>query len=88
MDAHVLSPYNYLESKETAAVSTSTLTSKGQTTIPQEVRSAVGLKPGDQIHYTVFADGTILMRAKTRHIRDIARPAPRGKKVAVEQMSR
>ena len=31
----------------------STLTSKGQTTIPSEVREALNLRPGDKISYEV-----------------------------------
>ena len=33
----------------------STVTSKGQTTIPREVRDGLGLKPGDRMFY--FPDG-------------------------------
>jgi AbrB family looped-hinge helix DNA binding protein len=31
----------------------STMTSKGQTTIPSEVREALGLKPGDKLEYSI-----------------------------------
>ena len=34
----------------------STLTSKGQTTLPKEVREALGLKPGDKVRYLVTGD--------------------------------
>lgn len=43
-----------------------TLTSKGQTTIPLGVRTAAKLKAGDRIHFTVLADGTIILRVKSR----------------------
>jgi antitoxin PrlF len=66
----------------------STLTSKGQTTIPQEVRSAANLQPGDRMHFTVLADGTIIMRVKNRSIRDIAIKVPKARKVTAEQMNR
>jgi antitoxin PrlF len=65
-----------------------TVTSKGQTTIPLAVRTAARLKPGDRIHFTVLADGTIILRAKNRSIRDIAVKAPARKQVAAEDMSR
>jgi antitoxin PrlF len=39
-----------------------TITSKGQTTIPKEVRTAANLKSGDRIHFTVLEDGTIIVR--------------------------
>ena len=65
-----------------------TLTSKGQTTIPLEVRTAAKLKAGDRIHFTVLADGTIILRVKNRSIRDIAIKPPTRRRVSVEQMTR
>ena len=41
----------------------SKLTSKGQTTIPKEVRDALHLKAGDAISYVVRPDGGIELRA-------------------------
>ena len=38
-----------------------TVTSKGQTTIPKDIRAAANLKPGDRIHFTVLEDGTIIV---------------------------
>jgi len=38
----------------------SKLTSKAQTTIPQAVRTALGLKPGDDIAY-VIEDGRVVV---------------------------
>jgi AbrB family looped-hinge helix DNA binding protein len=40
----------------------STMTSKGQTTIPVEIRRRLGLKPGDQLIYEE-QDGEIILRA-------------------------
>ena len=65
-----------------------TLTSKGQATIPLEVRTAARLKTGDRIHFTVLADGTIILRVKNRSIRDIAIKPPKRKRISVEQMNR
>jgi antitoxin PrlF len=65
-----------------------TLTSKGQVTIPLEVRTAARLKTGDRIHFTVLADGTIILRVKNRSIRDIAIKPPTRKRISVEQMNR
>jgi AbrB family looped-hinge helix DNA binding protein len=65
-----------------------TLTSKGQATIPLEVRTAARLKAGDRIHFTVLADGTIILRVKNRSIRDIAIKPPTRKRISVEQMNR
>ena len=65
-----------------------TITSKGQTTIPKEVRAAANLKSGDRIHFTVLEDGTIIVRVKSRSIRDIAFKPPGGKHVSIAQMTR
>ena len=43
----------------------STLTSKGQTTVPKAIRERLRLKPGDRITFTPMPDGTVLMRVKT-----------------------
>ena len=42
---------------------TSKLTSKSQTTIPQSVRRALGLSPGDQIAYEISNGRVIITRA-------------------------
>ena len=49
-----------------------TLTSKGQTTIPKEIREKLGLKPGTKLHFNLMPDGTISVRAKTGTILDLA----------------
>jgi AbrB family looped-hinge helix DNA binding protein len=38
----------------------STITKKGQTTIPGEVREALNIKPGDRLEYTVEGDHAII----------------------------
>ena len=38
------------------------ITAKGQTTIPQEVRSALHVAPGDLIAWDVSADGSATVR--------------------------
>ncbi|MCL7466621.1 type II toxin-antitoxin system PrlF family antitoxin [Phaeovulum sp. NW3] len=37
----------------------STVTSKGQTTLPKEVRTALGLSPGDRLRYMILDDGEV-----------------------------
>lgn len=69
-------------------MSFATVTSKGQTTIPKDVRTAANLKAGDRIHFTVLQDGTIIIRVKNRSIRDIAIKPPGGKRVSIAQMNR
>jgi antitoxin PrlF len=65
-----------------------TVTSKGQTTIPKDIRAAANLKAGDRIHFTVLEDGTIIIRVKNRSIRDIAIKSPGRKRVSIAQMNR
>jgi len=66
----------------------STVTSKGQTTIPKGVRNAANLRAGDRIHFTVLDDSTILVRVKNRSVKEIAIKAPRRKNVSVTDMDR
>jgi len=49
-----------------------TLTSKGQTTIPKEIRDELGMKPGDKITFTLMPDATVVMRVKSKKIADLA----------------
>jgi antitoxin PrlF len=44
---------------------TSKLTSKAQTTIPQAVRAALGLREGDEIAYSIEEGRVVLTRATT-----------------------
>ena len=40
----------------------SKITSKGQTTVPQEVRTALNSKPGDLLAWEVGTDGRVAVR--------------------------
>lgn len=44
----------------------STLTSKGQLTIPKEVRERLGLKPGDGLLFEVEGDDAVRLRVQRR----------------------
>lgn len=52
-------------------IATSKITTKGQTTIPIEVREYLKLKPGDRLRY-VRNNGVIELRAKTGRAVDLA----------------
>ena len=69
-------------------MSLSTMTAKGQTTIPKPIREAAGLHTGDRIHFTVLEDGTIIMRAKHRSVSEIQLQPKRHRHVAVADMNR
>jgi antitoxin PrlF len=71
-------------------MSEATMTSKGQITIPADIRKALGLQAGERVVFTRLIDGTTVLRAKTRSIMDLqgmlkgaAQDRP---KVAIEDM--
>jgi antitoxin PrlF len=41
---------------------TTTMTVKGQVTIPKEVREAVGIKPGDKVEVRATASGAVIIQ--------------------------
>ena len=49
-----------------------TLTSKGQTTIPKEIRDALGIQPGDRMTFTLMPDATVVMRVKNKSVTELA----------------
>ena len=52
-------------------MSEATVTSKGQVTIPAEIRRAMGLTAGERVVFTQLDDGTTVFRAKTRSIMEL-----------------
>jgi AbrB family looped-hinge helix DNA binding protein len=67
----------------------STITAKGQTTVPVGIRERVGVKPGSRLVWHVLPNGTLIVRAKIGKILDLAgtvKPARRGK-VSVDDMN-
>ena len=67
-----------------------TLTSKGQTTIPKEIRDSLHMKAGDRMTFTLMPDATVVMRVKSKRLTELAGTLHRkGRKtVTVEQLSR
>lgn len=45
---------------------TTTLTSKGQVTIPKKVREALHLQPGSEVEFAVNANGEVVLRKAGR----------------------
>lgn len=52
-------------------MSEATVTSKGQVTIPAEIRRAMGLTSGERVVFTQLDDGTTVFRAKRRSILEL-----------------
>ncbi len=67
----------------------STLTSKGQITIPKGIRDHLHIKPGDRMTFTAMPDGTVLLRVKNKNVMTLAGSLRRKgqKRVPVEQLS-
>ena len=67
-----------------------TLTSKGQTTIPKEIRDSLNIKPGDRMTFTLMPDSTVVMRVKRKSVTELAGMLhKKGRKpVPIEQLSR
>ena len=45
-------------------MATATMTSKGQLTVPKEIRDRLGLKPGDQVDFVPLAGNGVSMRKR------------------------
>lgn len=65
----------------------STITGKGQITLPKAVREALGVGYGDRVAFHIHEDGTVTIEAETvdvRSLRGAIKPAVRG--VTLEDM--
>lgn len=71
-------------------MATGTLTSKGQTTIPKEVRDHLHLSPGDKLDFLIDAEGRVVLRPATLDVRKLKGllKRKRGKLVSLEEMNR
>jgi AbrB family looped-hinge helix DNA binding protein len=55
----------------------STVTSKGQITIPIEIRKALGLSAGDEVMFFALGNGQVAFRPRTGSIRDLEGIVPK-----------
>jgi AbrB family looped-hinge helix DNA binding protein len=63
------------------------MTSKGQITVPKDVRLKLGLKPGDRVRFLVEPDGRVRMLPAKRDISELVGILPRpSQAVTVEEM--
>ena len=70
-------------------MSTATLTSKGQITLPKVVRERLGVEAGDKVEFVETEPGVFKMIAATRDVRDLKGVIPKpAKPVTIEQMGR
>jgi AbrB family looped-hinge helix DNA binding protein len=66
-----------------------TLTSKGQLTLPKPIRELLKLGAGDRVDFIVEADGVVVLRPATTHVRELKGALHRRglKPLSVEQMN-
>jgi AbrB family looped-hinge helix DNA binding protein len=70
-------------------MATATLTSKGQITLPKEVRERLGVEAGDKVEFVETEPGVFRVVAATRDVRDLKGVIPKpAKPVTVEEMGR
>ena len=64
------------------------ITSKGQITIPAEIRRQMNLEPRDRVVFTVLPNGTTVMRAKKRSVKELAGSVEPGvqRRVEIDEM--
>lgn len=69
-------------------MSTATLTSRGQITIPADVRRALNVDAGDRIEFVQVEPGRFEVVASTRSVRELKGMFGKGKKpVSIEDMN-
>jgi AbrB family looped-hinge helix DNA binding protein len=69
-------------------MTTATISSKGQTVIPKDIRTHLGLHPGDKVDFILEEDGHVILKAATEDVtmlKGILHKAGR-KKVSIEDM--
>lgn len=68
----------------------STLTSKGQLTVPKIVRERLGLQPGDRVDFRLEHDGSARMLPVSRKVSDVfgmLTSCKKGKPLSVDDMN-
>ena len=68
---------------------TSTLTSKGQITVPKEIREYLKLHTGHRLEFDIALDGQVIMRARNKDVRELKGivRSPRRKPISIQQMN-
>jgi AbrB family looped-hinge helix DNA binding protein len=71
-----------------AAMDTTTLTSKGQITVPKSIRERLNIRPGDRIHFFVEDGGTVIFMPAKSDVRELKGILPKPRKpVSIEAMN-
>jgi antitoxin PrlF len=69
-------------------MTTATITSKGQVTIPKNVRARLGIDTGDRVEFVEIQDGVFQVMAATQDVQVLKGIVPKPKKaVTIEEMN-
>ena len=69
-------------------MTTATITSKGQVTIPKDVRARLGIEAGDRVEFVEIQDGVFQIVAATQDVQVLKGIVPKPKKpVTIEEMN-
>jgi AbrB family looped-hinge helix DNA binding protein len=69
-------------------MTTATITSKGQVTIPKDVRTRLGIGTGDRVEFVEIQDGVFQIVAATQDVQVLKGIVPKPKKsVTIEDMN-
>lgn len=70
-------------------MSESTITAKGQTTVPRQIRDHLGAGPGTRLVWHAMPGGGLIVRAKTHSVLELAGmlKSPKKKPVPIEDMN-
>lgn len=77
------------ENVRTIEMAEAAITSKGQITIPAEIRKKMNLGPQDRVVFTLLPNGTTVMRAKNRSVTSLEGAVAKDtnkKKIAIKDM--
>lgn len=67
----------------------SSLTSKGQTTIPISIRAYLGVHAGDKLEFFIDSDGRVVVAALTADVSELKGMLPKPKKkVSIDDMNK
>jgi len=66
----------------------STITAKGQTTVPADIRQTIGSLPGTRLVWHILSDGRVFVRFKNKTVADVKGlvKATKGKRLSVQEM--
>lgn len=68
---------------------TATITSKGQITVPKEIREHLGVAPGDRLSFQIGSGGEVVVESEPVDVRSLRGMLKhRGRSVSLEAMDR